>query len=69
MLRFMIDKCGNEYNLIIEYKDKAERLVVKNLKDLLQVIADTTLYNFEYRSKYFEQSDYAKIEILWNSEE
>ena len=69
MLKFMIDRYGNEYSLIIEYKDRAERLIVKNLKDLLQVMADTTLYNFEYKSKYFEQPNYAKIEILWNSEE
>ena len=69
MLKFAIDKCGNEYLLIIEYEDRAERLIVKNLEDLLQVIADTTLYNFEYKSKYFEQPNYAKIEILWSSEE
>ena len=65
----MIDRYGNEYLLIIEYKNKAERLILKNLKDLLQVIADTTLYNFEYKSKYFEQPNYAKVEILWSSEQ
>jgi len=68
MLKFAIDKCGNEYLLIIEYEDGAERLIVKNLKDLLQVMADTTLYNLEGKSKHFEQPNYAKIEILWNSE-
>ena len=68
MLKFTIDKYGNEYLLIIEYEDGAERLMVKNLKNLLQVMADTTLYNLEGKSKHFEQPNYAKIEILWNSE-
>ena len=63
MLKFMIDKSEDEYILIIEYEDRAERLLASNLKDLIQVMADTTLYNFEGRSKYFEQSHYAKVEI------
>ncbi len=64
MLKFMIDKNEDEYILIIEYEDKAERLLASNLKDLLQVIADTTLYNFEGKSKYFEHSYHTKIEIM-----
>jgi len=64
----MIDKNEDEYILIIEYEDRAERLLASSLKDLVQVMADTTLYNFEYKSKYFEQPNYAKIKILWNSE-
>jgi len=59
----MIDKSEDEYILIIEYEDRAERLLVSNLKDLVQVMADTTLYSFEGKSKYFEQSHYAKVEI------
>jgi len=64
MLKFMIDKNEDEYILIIEYEDTAERLLVSNLKDLMQVIVDTILYNFEGKSKYFEQSYHAKIEIM-----
>ena len=64
MLKFMIYKNGGEYILIIEYEDRAERLLASNMKDLIQVIADTTLYNFEGKSKYFEQSHQAKIEII-----
>jgi len=64
MLKFMIDKNEDEYILIIEYEDRAERLLASSLKDLVQVIADTTLYNFEGKSKYFEQSYHAKIEIM-----
>ena len=64
MLKFMIDKYENESLLIIEYEDKAERLVVKDIMNLIQVIADTILYNFEGKSKYFEQSHYAKVEIV-----
>jgi len=60
----MIDKNGDEYILIIEYENRAERLLVSNLKDLVQVMADTTLYNFEGKSKYFEQFYQAKIEIV-----
>jgi len=60
----MIYKNEDEYVLIIEYEDRAERLLASNLKDLLQVIADTILYNFEGKSKYFEQSYHAKIEIM-----
>jgi len=63
MLKFVIYKNEDEYVLIIEYEDRAERLLASNLKDLIQVMADTTLYNFEGRSKYFEQSHYAKVEI------
>ena len=63
MLKFMIDKNEDEYVLIIEYEDKAERLLASNLKDLVRAMADTTLYNFEGKSKYFEQSFHAKIEI------
>ncbi len=59
----MIDKFENEFVLIIEYEDRAERLLASNLKDLLQVIADTVLYNFEGKSKYFEHLYHAKIEI------
>jgi len=64
MLKFTIDKSEDEYVLIIEYEDRAERLLASSLKDLVQVIADTTLYNFESKSKYFEQSHYAKVEIM-----
>ena len=64
MLKFMIDKNEDEYILIIEYEDRAERLLASSLKDLVQVMADTTLYNFEGKSKYFEQSHQAKIEII-----
>jgi len=64
MLKFMIYKNGGEYILIIEYEDRAERLLASNMKDLIQVIADTILYNFEGKSKYFEQSHQAKIEII-----
>ncbi len=64
MLKFMIDKSEDEYILIIEYEDRAERLLASSLKDLVQVMADTTLYNFEGKSKYFEQSHYAKVEIM-----
>jgi len=64
MLKFMIYKNEDEYVLIIEYEDRAERLLASNLKDLVQVMADTTLYNFEGKSKYFEQSYQAKIEIV-----
>jgi len=64
MLKFMIYKNEGEYVLIIEYEDRAERLLASNMKDLIQVIADTTLYNFEGKSKYFEQSHQAKIEII-----
>jgi len=60
----MIDKSEDEYILIIEYEDRAERLLASSLKDLVQVMADTTLYNFEGKSKYFEQSYHAKIEIM-----
>jgi len=60
----MIDKNEDEYILIIEYEDRAERLLASSLKDLVQVMADTTLYNFEGKSKYFEQSYHAKIEIM-----
>ena len=63
MLKFMIDKNEDEYILIIEYEDRAERLLASSLKDLVQVMADTTLYNFEGKSKYFEQSHHVKIEI------
>ena len=63
MLKFMIYKNEDEYVLIIEYEDKAERLLASNLKDLVRAMADTTLYNFEGKSKYFEQSFHAKIEI------
>ena len=63
MLKFMIDKNEDEYILIIEYGDGAERLLASSLKDLVQVMADTALYNFEGKSKYFEQSHYAKVEI------
>jgi len=49
--------------LIIEYEDRAERLLASSMKDLLQVMADTLLYNFEGKSKYFEDSCHAKIEI------
>ena len=63
MLKFMIDKNEDEYILIIEYEDRAERLLASSLKDLVQVMADTTLYNFEGKSKYFNQSYHAKIEI------
>jgi len=63
MLKFMIYKNENDYVLIIEYEDRAERLLASSMKDLIQVIADTTLYNFEGKSKYFEQSYHAKIEI------
>jgi len=59
----MIYKNENDYVLIIEYEDRAERLLASSMKDLIQVIADTTLYNFEGKSKYFEQSYHAKIEI------
>jgi len=59
----MIDKNEDEYILIIEYGDGAERLLASSLKDLVQVMADTALYNFEGKSKYFEQSHYAKVEI------
>jgi len=64
MLKFMIYKNENEYVLIIEYEDRAERLLASSMKDLIQVIADTALYNFEGKSKYFEQSYHAKIEIM-----
>jgi len=64
MLKFMIDKNEDEYILIIEYEDRAERLLASSLKDLVQVMADTTLYNFEGKSKYFEQSYHVKIEIM-----
>ena len=64
MLKFMVYKNEDEYVLIIEYEDRAERLLASNLKDLLQVIADTILYNFEGKSKYFEQSHHAKVEIM-----
>jgi len=60
----MIDKNEDEYILIIEYEDRAERLLASSLKDLVQVMADTTLYNFEGKSKYFEQSYHVKIEIM-----
>ena len=63
MLKFVIYKNEDEYVLIIEYEDRAERLLASNLKDLIQVMADTTLYNFEGKSKYFNQSYHAKIEI------
>ena len=63
MLKFMIYKNENDYVLIIEYEDRAERLLASSMKDLIQVIADTTLYNFEGKSEYFEQSYHAKIEI------
>jgi len=63
MLKFIIYKNEDEYVLIIEYEDKAERLLASNLKDLVRAMADTTLYNFEGKSKYFEQSFHAKIEI------
>ena len=63
MLKFMIYKNENEYVLIIEYEDRAERLLASSMKDLLQVMADTLLYNFEGKSKYFEDSCHAKIEI------
>jgi len=59
----MIYENENEYVLIIEYEDRAERLLASSMKDLIQVIADTILYNFEGKSKYFEQSYHAKIEI------
>ena len=64
MLKFIIHKNEDEYILIIEYEDRAERLLASNMKDLIQVIADTTLYNFEGKNKYFEQSHQAKIEII-----
>ncbi len=64
MLKFTIYKNEDEYILIIEYEDRAERLLISSLKDLIQVMADTTLYNFEGKSKYFEESYYAKIEIV-----
>jgi len=63
MLKFMIYKNENDYVLIIEYEDRAERLLASSMKDLLQVMADTLLYNFEGKSKYFEDSCHAKIEI------
>ena len=63
MLKFMIDKNEDEYILIIEYEDRAERLLASSLKDLVQVMADTTLYNFEGKSKYFKDSCHAKIGI------
>jgi len=50
--------------LIIEYEDRAERLLASSMKDLIQVMADTTLYNFEGKSKYFKHSYHAKIEIM-----
>jgi len=59
----MIYKNENDYVLIIEYEDRAERLLASSMKDLLQVMADTLLYNFEGKSKYFEDSCHAKIEI------
>ena len=64
MLKFIIYKNEDEYVLIIEYEDRAERLLASSLKDLVQVMADTTLYNFEGKSKHFEQSHYAKVEIV-----
>jgi len=64
MLKFMIDKNEDEYILIIEYEDRAERLLASSLKDLVQAMADTTLYNFEGKSKYFEESYHVKIEIM-----
>jgi len=64
MLKFMIYKNENDYVLIIEYEDRAERLLASSLKDLVQVMADTTLYNFEGKSKHFEQSHYVKVEIV-----
>jgi len=60
----MIYKNENDYVLIIEYEDRAERLLASSMKDLIQVMADTLLYNFEGKSKYFEQSHQAKIEII-----
>ena len=33
MLKFMIDKNEDEYILIIEYEDRAERLLASSLKD------------------------------------
>ena len=60
----MIYKNEDEYVLIIEYEDRAERLIAKDTRSLIQVMADTTLYNFEGKSKYFEQSHQAKIEII-----
>ena len=60
----MIDKNEDEYILIIEYEDRAERLLASSLKDLVQAMADTTLYNFEGKSKYFEESYHVKIEIM-----
>jgi len=63
----VIYKNEDEYVLIIEYEDRAERLLASDLKDLIQVMADTTLYNFEGKSKYFEQSCYAKVEIKQKS--
>ena len=63
MLKFMIYKNENDYVLIIEYEDRAERLLASSMKDLIQVMADTTLYNFEGKNKYFEDSCHAKIGI------
>jgi len=60
----MIDKNEDEYILIIEYEDRAERLLASSLKDLVQAMADTILYNFEGKSKYFEESYHVKIEIM-----
>ena len=64
MLKFMVYKNEDEYVLIIEYEDRAERLLASSIKDLIQMIADTILYNFEGKSKHFEQSHYAKVEIV-----
>ena len=64
MLKFIIYKNEDEYILIIEYEDRAERLIAKDTRSLIQVMADTTLYNFEGKSKYFKHSYHAKIEIM-----
>ena len=63
MLKFIIYKNEDEYVLIIEYEDRAERLIAKDTRSLIQVMADTTLYNFEGKSKYFKDSCHAKIGI------
>jgi len=64
MLKFIIYVSEDEYVLIIEYEDGAERLIAKNVRDLIQAITDTTLYTFEGKSKYFEQPHHVKRETM-----
>jgi len=66
MLKFMIHKNEDEYVLIIEYEDRAERLLVNNIGDLIQTMANTVLFNCEGKSRYFDHVHYANVEITWS---